>query len=108
MVEVGSKVDNPFGFVGGPNTEDGIRTGKVVSISDQMTYFGFHTFMFDSSLVNEDILKKVHDHYAQYVGKIVYWPERSESGTIIKDGDTEYAFIKMSSVMAVESDEQNS
>lgn len=104
MVEVGSKVDNPFGFVGGASTEDGVRCGKVVSISEQMAFFGFHTYMFDNSLMNVDLLKEIHDLYSKYVGKTVYWPERSESGTIIKDGDSEYAFIKMSSIMAVEND----
>jgi hypothetical protein len=104
MVEVGDKVANPMGLTGLPSADEGIRQGVVLSISDQMTFFGFNTFMFDSSLMDKKLLEDIYNHYKQYVGKKVYWPERSESGAVIKYNDSEYAFIKMSALMAVEED----
>lgn len=102
MVEVLGKAENPLGLVGGQNPEDGIREGMVVAISDVPIFFGANTYMFDKSLAEDELLAKIHTHYKEYVGKKVYWPERSESGAVVKYGDTTYAFIKWSSIMGVE------
>lgn len=104
MVEVGGTVDNPLNLTGVPTADEGVREGIVISITDKMTFFGFNTFMFDSSLMDTELLDKIHAHYSGYVGKKVYWPERSESGAVIKHDGKEYAFIKMSAIMAVEED----
>lgn len=93
---------NPHNFVGGKSAEEGVRSGTVVDISKDMPFFGFNTFMFDSSLMNEQMLANLHKHYRTYVGKKVYWPELSESGTVIQHEGKEYAFVKMSALMAVE------
>lgn len=93
-------------WAGAPNAEEGVREGIVEAISEKATYYGMNTYAFDSSLMNEELLKDVYEHYKTYVGKKVYWPERSESGALIVEGQTTYAFIKWSSVMAIkESDE---
>lgn len=104
QIEVGGTDGNPLGLSGGADPEQGIREGVVVGISDQLAFFGYVTFFFEKSLGDKELLKELYDHYKQYVGKKVYWPERTESGTIIKDGDKQYAFVKWASIMAVESD----
>lgn len=101
-VKVGGTVSNPMNLSGLPSVEEGIREGIVVAISEEMTFFGFNTYMFDKSLMDIDLLKDIHKHYSQFVGRKVYWPERSETGAVISDGDEDYAFVKMSAIMAVE------
>lgn len=90
-------------WAGAADPEDGIRRGKVVDISDFLVYFGSHTFYFDRTVMDEELLQNIHDKYKALVGKIVYWPERSESGAMIKhtDGKT-YIFMKFASVMGFE------
>lgn len=101
MVELGSKDDQ---WAGAPSVEEGVRSGVVVDISDSMTFFGFNTFMFDSSLMDIELLVSIHDHYKTYVGKRVYWPERSETGAVIHYDGKDYAFLKMSAIMSVEAE----
>lgn len=96
------QADGPW--AGQKDPEEGIRKGKVVAISDFLTYWGSHTYYFDSSMMNEEILQKVHDKYKQLVGKVVWWPERSESGTIIEHEGKQYLLMKWASIMAMEED----
>lgn len=105
MVEVGSE-ENPLGLTGGANPDDGIREGRVVAVSDEIKFFGYVTFFFEKSLGDTELLKDLYAHYKKYLGKKVYWPERTESGTIIKHGEKQYAFIKWSSIMAVENEDK--
>lgn len=101
-VELTDSVNNPGGFIGALDPEDGVREGTVIGISDEMAFFGFNTYMFDKSLMDQDILKKLYDHYKSFLGKRVCWPERSEAGALMPEGDKKYAYIKMSAVMARE------
>lgn len=102
MIEVGGELENPLGMTGLQGAEEGVRFGKIIDISDFLTFFGFNTFFFDSSLMNEELLQRIYDKYKPLVGKIVYWPERSESGTAIKHDGKEYVFLKWTALMAVE------
>lgn len=101
QIEVGENVPG-LNLIGGIDPNEGVREGVVVGISDQLAFFGFVTFMFDSSLMNKELLQSLYDHYKQYLGKKVFWPERSESGTVIKYGDKQYAFVKWSAIMGYE------
>ncbi len=105
MIEVGGTLENPLNLSGAPSVDEGVRFGVVVAISDFLTFFGFNTYMFDKSLMDEDLLKRIYEKYKPLVGKKVYWPERSESGTVVKYGDKEYAFLKWSALTAVEEDD---
>jgi len=91
-------------WAGAADPEEGIRKGKVVDISNFMTYWGSHTYYFDSSAMNQEMLQAVHDKYKDFVGKVVYWPERSESGAIIEYEGKKYILMKFASVMAVEAE----
>jgi co-chaperonin GroES (HSP10) len=102
MVEI---EQNPGGFVDTLDVnQEGIMEGKIISISDSMTFFGFNSFMFDKSLNDKELLKDLHNHYSKWVGKKVYWPLRTESGAVIKTDGKEYVFLKMTAIMAVEGD----
>lgn len=103
MIEVGQSVPG-INMVGGLNPDEGVREGVVTAISDQMIYWGMNTFAFDKSLGDPELLKEIYDHYKSYVGKRVYWPERSESGAVIVHEGKTYAFVKMSALMGVEED----
>jgi co-chaperonin GroES (HSP10) len=92
-------------WAGGVDPEEGIRQGLVVDISNFLAYWGSHTYYFDSSAMNEEMLQKVHDKYKMLVGKIVYWPQLSESGAIIEHDGKKYIFMKFASIMGFE-DEQ--
>lgn len=92
-------------WAGGVDPEEGVRKGRVVDISDFNTYFGSHTFYFDRTVMDEELLKKIHDKYKTLIGKIVYWPQLSESGTIIEYDGKKYIFMKWASVMAYESED---
>lgn len=102
QIEVMGKAENPMGLVGVASAEEGIRFGTIIAISDFWTFFGFNTYMFDKSLMDTELLQKIYDKYKTLVGKKVYWPERSESGTAIQYKDKEYVFLKWSALMAVE------
>lgn len=94
---------DPQGFVDTLDVnQEGIMEGRIIAISDEMTFFGFNSFMFDKSLGDAPLLKKLHDHYSKYVGKKVYWPLRTESGSVIKVDNKQYVFLKMTAIMAVE------
>lgn len=98
---------NEQGFVDSVDVKaEGVMSGKVISISDEMTYFGFNSFMFDKSLMDKELLAGIHDHYKKFLGKKVWWPLRTESGAIVSEGGKEYVFIKMSAIMAVEESDE--
>lgn len=101
MIEVRSAEDNPMNLVGVKGADEGVREGKVVDCGDGITFFGANTYMFDSSLLNQEVLRQLRDHYNTYVGKRVYWPERSETGAVIEHDGKTYAFVKWSSIMGV-------
>lgn len=85
--------------------EEGVRQGIVKEISEFYTFYGMSTYAFDKSLMDEDLLKKIHDKYKVLIGKRVFWPARTEMGTALKHGDKQYVFLKWTSVMAVEESE---
>ncbi len=94
---------NPGGFISNLNVdEEGVRQGVVIDISDFYTFYGMSTFAFDSSLMDETLLKRIHEKYKNLVGKKVFWPARTEMGTSLEHEDKQYVFLKWSSVMAVE------
>lgn len=97
---------NPMGLVDGSNIdEEGVMHGKVVAISDKMTFFGFNTFMFDSSLMDKELLDQIYNFYKGLVGKVVHWPRRTESGAIVTTEEAQLVFVKMSAIMAIEETE---
>lgn len=103
-IEVGS-TDNPLDMIGGENPDEGVRIGRVVAIGarESVNFFGFATYMFDKSLVDDAILDRLYAHYSKYIGKMVKWPQLCESGTLHQGSDgKKYVYVKWSAVDGVE------
>ena len=99
LIEVLGENENPLGLAGGQKVEDGVKEGIVIKLGDRPAFFGFNTFFFDSSLMNDELLKRVTEHYSYYIGKRVWWPKLSESGTDVKIGDKDYVCVKYTAIM---------
>lgn len=99
LIEVLGEDQNPLGLAGGQRVEDGVKEGIVIKLGERPSFFGFNTFFFDSSLMNKELLDKVTEHYKYYIGKRVWWPKLSESGTDVKIGDKEYVCVKYTAIM---------
>lgn len=100
MVEIEG---NAQGFVDTLNAkEEGIMQGRIVDISESMTFFGFNSFMFDKSLMDKPLLNDIYTHYKKWLGKRAYWPQRTEMGAIIEIEGKQYVFLKMTAIMAIE------
>lgn len=98
-------ITSPHGFVNAKEQE-GYESGVVVEISEQTTFFGKHSYAFDSSLMDKETLTALYDHYKQFVGKKVYWSEYAERGSVIKDSDGKaYAFLLWSDLVAYDDGE---
>lgn len=76
------------------------ESGVVVEVPDELIYFGFHSSLFDESLGNEAVLKKVQKFYKKLEGKICYWESMQDAGRRFKEGDKEYIILNMSDVIA--------
>jgi co-chaperonin GroES (HSP10) len=93
-----------FGFGGEvANTESGI----VLEVPDKIAYFGFHSFAFESSLSNDDVLEKVLKFYQDLKGKTVYWESLQDRGRRFKEGDEEFVILNMSDIIAYSDDVNN-
>lgn len=73
--------------------------GRVVEIPDELAYFGFHSFAFENSIANQDVLKTLHNFYKQFLGKIIYWEALQNKGRRFTEGDREYVILNMSDVI---------
>jgi|ERR1039458_4652559 hypothetical protein len=103
-IEVGGEETNPLGLMGGQDPDAGVREGRIVAIGsrESLSSYGYNTYAFDKSLGDDDLLDKLHTYYSTWVGKMVSWPQMSESGTIIKEDDKQYAYVKWSAVTGKE------
>lgn len=87
-----------FGFSGGDD-KGSAENGILSSLADKFNYFGFYSFAFEDSFLDEDKLGKLHDYYSALIGKRVYWLALSEKGAIVTTDDKKYAYIKLSSLI---------
>jgi hypothetical protein len=94
---------NPHGFAGGERK--GSESGVVVAMPDPLSfnYFGFHSFAFENSLGSEK-LTKLYEYYQTFVGKRVFWEELQDRGRVVKEGDEEFVFLKMTDIIAYSDD----
>jgi co-chaperonin GroES (HSP10) len=90
-----------FGF-GGQAT--GVEKGIVVEVPDKMAYFGFHSFAFENSIANDEILKKTLAAYTKLKGKLVFWEALQDRGRRFKENDEEFVFINMTDIIAYADD----
>lgn len=89
-------------------TKETSESGILVELPDKFMYFGFWSFAFEDSFVSEEKLAKLYEYWKSKIGYKVYWTALSEKGSLIKQGDKTYAFIKLTSLIAVDDDPQGS
>lgn len=83
----------------------GAETGIVVEVPEAVAYFGFHSFAFESSLINKDTSTEIVDLYKSLLDKRVYWEKLQDSGRhLIEEDGTEYVFLQMTDVLAYSDD----
>jgi len=80
--------------------------GVVVEVPDEMIYLGFHSFSFEQSIANKDILKDVLAFYTKLKGKTVFWESLKDSGRHFKIGNDEYVLLNMTDIIGY-SDDKN-
>lgn len=93
-----------FGFSGGDKdkAESGILREMPI-----FPYFGFWSFAFENSLVNDEALRKLHEHYVGLIGQRVYWTALSEKGNMLKQDGKTFVFVKFTSLIAADTDVTN-
>lgn len=76
------------------------ETGIIVEVPDTLLYVGFHSFAFENSIANSEVLQKTQKFYNQLLGKRVYWEKLQDSGRHLKDGGKEFVFLQMTDLLA--------
>lgn len=104
VIKVRLDKSDEFGF--GAKSE-GVETGIVAEVPDEMHYFGLHSFMFEESFMAEEKLKKLLKYFKSFKGRRVWWQEYQDRGRRTTEADgSEYVYLKMSDIM-IYSDEPN-
>ena len=82
----------------------GTETGIVVEVPDVLLYLSFHSFAFEQSVANEQILTKVQEYYNQFLNKRIYWETFQDRGRRIKERDKDYVYLQMTDLLAYSDD----
>ena len=85
----------------GGNEKDTAESGILVSLPD-FTHYGFWSYAFDQSLMDIELKDKLRDYWKNAVGKRVFWTALSERGNILEKDGEKYAFVKFTSLIAVD------
>lgn len=91
-----------FGYGG---QKKGVESGIVVEVPEKLLYLSFHSFAFEDSLANPEVLKDVKAFYADLLGKKIAWESLQDRGRRFKEGDDEYVYIQMTDVLFYADDE---
>lgn len=87
-----------FGF--GGDKKETAESGILTQLPDKFNYFGFWSFAFERSWMNEEKLAKLYEYWETKIGKKVFWTALSERGNIIEKDGYKWAFIKLTSLIA--------
>lgn len=97
------KLDSdPYGF--GGDRKDTAESGILYELPDKFNYYGFWSFAFEDSFMSHDKLEELYKYWGNYLGYRVYWTALSEKGNIIAIDKERYAFVKLTSLIAVSDD----
>lgn len=92
--------EDEYGF--GMDTTGSAESGVLVELPEFFTHFGFWSFSFENSFMNKKDLAELHAIWKKQIGKRVYWTALSEKGNIIKKDNEKFAFIKLTSLIAID------
>lgn len=81
--------------------KDTEESGILMSLPD-FTHYGFWSYAFDQSLMSKELAEQLLTYWKQYIGKKVFWTALSERGNIIEKNGERYAFLKFTSLIAVD------
>jgi hypothetical protein len=77
-----------------------IATSGILVEVPEFTHYGYYSFAFENSLMNDDILEQLIEHWQSLKGKRLYWLALSEKGAILKEeAGKRFAFVKPTSIM---------
>lgn len=82
-------------------SKDTAESGILVQLPDQFNYVGMWSFAFEDSFMNREKLNQIYEYWKTKIGQRVFWTALSEKGNILKDGEKEYAFVKLTSLIAI-------
>ena len=78
---------------------DAATSGILIGVPE-LTHYGMYSMAFEGSLMNEEVLMQIEDHWSSLVGKRVYWLAMSERGAILSTNEGRFALVKFTSLMA--------
>lgn len=96
-LKVSISPDGPFS-----DQASGVEKGVVVEVPENILYFGFHSFAFESSLGHEN--KYIQKFYQGLKGKTVYWESLQDRGRRFKVNGEEFVFLNMTDIIAYSED----
>lgn len=82
--------------------KDTAESGILISLPEKMTYLGFWSFAFENSYGDTKGLEDIHKYWSTQIGKKVFWTALAERGNIIEKNGEKYAFLKLTSLIAVD------
>ena len=91
---------NEYGF----GSKTGVEKGIVVEVPDKLLYIGFHSFAFEQSIADKEILDETLAYYKQFKDKTVFWESLQDRGRRFKEDDKEYVFLNMTDIIAYSDD----
>lgn len=80
--------------------KDTAESGILINIPDEFHFYGFWSFAFEDSFMNEEKLKKIYDYWKSKIGRKVYWTALAERGNIIEKDGQRFAYVKFTSLIA--------
>lgn len=86
-----------FGF-GGINAS--AETGIVVEVPSMLIYLSFHSFAFERSIGDKELLKDVQAYYDGFMGKRIFWEKLQDRGRMITEGGEDYVYLQMTDLLA--------
>ncbi len=81
-------------------TGDTANDGILVDLPDELLYYGFWSFAFEDSFMAKEKLGELMMYWREHIGKRVYWTALSERGNILREKDGDFAYVKLTSLIA--------
>lgn len=99
------KLDNQGPF--SANTKETAEGGILLELPDKFNFFGFWSFSFESSFMEEEKLNKLYTYWESKIGRRIHWTALSERGNILENEDGKFAFVKLTSLIAEDDPESS-
>lgn len=100
QVKIKLDATNPYGFKGdeGRSSESGILVEMPPPKS--FGWLGYHSFAFDKSLGNPELLATIYESFAGLKDKRVFWEQLQDRGRVVQIGEDQFVLLKMTDIIA--------